>query len=744
MRIKNTAFAYNVTVNGSSNCDWGTDIGQSTKHTFTLEGFPEIVNAMVYYKIEDIENLKVILGKGNRTLKPFSEYSDTLVLASCFKKVYLNDVILEDQNFIMYILKDASEKNSKGAKNVHYGRCTLKFSNSIQYNGVSVNQKCIDAICGAFGQTKDGSWAILEMRIVNEDELHFYGFALGDKAKDYKTTEERNKDFERCFSIDDIELRRAAFKAYLFAPGTFKLVSTAKQYWNHVSVDKYKSRINFVWEALSTILGQTSEDLIIIDNVEDAERLRSMVLADERNVAYNNMLASAIVTKYVDFLSGYRTKIAANNSGLSSSSSILPTAELTNVSTQNIKYMAAIKTKPFMILGGFSGTGKSLLVKKLAFATCPCDGVLNTSETTPGNYLLVSVKPNWHDATDITGFRSSVNKNYYVTDFMRFLVKAKLYEDKNVPFFVCLDEMNLAPVEEYFADFLSVIESRKKRTDGKIVTDPIVPASVFNDSDYADDFNIFLKLGMATINPVSNVTAFSAEVREHDSESDLFVDGWLVEELKRYGLTIPSNVIIIGTVNMDDTTNSFSRKVIDRAMTFETIVEKFETSYFDCDVALNYFKKPYDGELFISDEVRATQVLDEGTFELTDIEKNSILSFINGINDDLDGSPFKISYRILNETILLFRAMKEIEKMLGEDDSLAYDSIDTSLNAIFDDIVMQKILPRIEGDFEKCNKCLVALSQRAEKYDWPNSANKIKFMIERFGSDKSGFTSFWN
>lgn len=744
MRIKNTAFAYNVTVNGSSNCDWGTDIGQSTKHTFTLEGFPEIVNAMVYYKIEDIENLKVILGKGNRTLKPFSEYSDTLVLASCFKKVYLNDVILEDQNFIMYILKDASEKNSKGAKNVHYGRCTLKFSNSIQYNGVSVNQKCIDAICGAFGQTKDGSWAILEMRIVNEDELHFYGFALGDKAKDYKTTEERNKDFERCFSIDDIELRRAAFKAYLFAPGTFKLVSTAKQYWNHVSVDKYKSRINFVWEALSTILGQTSEDLIIIDNVEDAERLRSMVLADERNVAYNNMLASAIVTKYVDFLSGYRTKIAANNSGLSSSSSILPTAELTNVSTQNIKYMAAIKTKPFMILGGFSGTGKSLLVKKLAFATCPCDGVLNTSETTPGNYLLVSVKPNWHDATDITGFRSSVNKNYYVTDFMRFLVKAKLYEDKNVPFFVCLDEMNLAPVEEYFADFLSVIESRKKRTDGKIVTDPIVPASVFNDSDYADDFNIFLKLGMVTTNPVNDVAEFSTEIRKHGSESDFFVNSWLVDELKRDGLTIPSNVIIIGTVNMDDTTNSFSRKVIDRAMTFETIVETFDTTYFDCDVALNYVKNPYKGELFISDEVRATQMIDEGTFGLSDEEKKSIIAFINGINGDLEGSPFKISYRILNETILLYRSMKEIEDVLATDDSVASGSIDTSLNTIFDDIVMQKILPRIEGDFEKCNKCLVALSQRAEKYDWPNSANKIEFMIERFGSDKSGFTSFWN
>ena len=118
-----------------------------------------------------------------------------------------------------------------------------------------------------------------------------------------------------------------------------------------------------------------------------------------------------------------------------------PTDEYTELDSRDYAYMAAIKTKPFLILGGFSGTGKSLCVKSLAFATCPCDGELNTSETSPGNYLLVSVKPNWHDATDITGFRSSVNRNYYVTDFMRFLIKAKLHP--NVAFFVCLDEMNL-------------------------------------------------------------------------------------------------------------------------------------------------------------------------------------------------------------------------------------------------------------------------------------------------------------
>ena len=336
MRIKNTAFAYNVTVQGSSNCDWGTDIGQSRKHTFTLEGFPEFINAMAYYKIEDVEKIEVILGKGNRTPKPFSAYPDNqLVLASCFKKVYVNGKLLEGQRFIAYILKEINELNSKGQINVHKGRCTLKFSNSLLYKGEPVNQKCIDAISEAFGQTSSGSWAILEMNIENEDELHFRGFALGNSPKDYPSTDERNADFAARF-----------------------------------------------------------DDIVPL-----------------------------------------KTKTT------------IPTIEKSYLDDEEYSYIAAIKTKPFLILGGFSGTGKSQQVKELAFATCPCDGVLNVSETSPGNYLLVSVKPNWHDATDITGFRSSVNKNYYVTDFMRFLVKAKQYEEQHVPFFVCLDEMNLAPVE---------------------------------------------------------------------------------------------------------------------------------------------------------------------------------------------------------------------------------------------------------------------------------------------------------
>ncbi len=632
MRIKNTAFVYNVTVQGSSNCDWGTDIGQSKKHTFTLEGFPEFINAMVYYKIEDTENIQVILGKGNRTPKPFSAYSDNkLVLASCFKKVFVNSKLLEGQKLIVYILKETNTYNSQGKINVHKDRCTLKFSNSLLYNGELVNQNCIDAISAAFGQSTNGSWAILEMNIENEDELHLRGFSLGNTPKNYDSTDERNEDFANRFG--------------------------------------------------AIVPLKTKNPNPLIDNID--------------------------------------------------------------LVSEEYSYISAIKTKPFLILGGFSGTGKSQKVKELAFATCPCDGELNVSETSPGNYLLVSVKPNWHDATDITGFRSSVNRNYYVTDFMRFLVKAKQYEEKRVPFFVCLDEMNLAPVEEYFADFLSVIESRKRCADGRIVTDAIVPASVFNDTDYAPDFNIFMKLGLELTSP--NWKAEEINALSSDEQIQAFVRQDLVEELRREGLTIPSNVVIIGTVNMDDTTNSFSRKVIDRAMTFETIVGRFDKEYFDGDVALNYVKNPRNGELFLSDEVRATQMLDEGRFVLTDDEQEKIVGFINNINEDLEGSPFKISYRILNETILLYRSKKRIEEIMNADGGFEDGVLfKTDLNTIFDDILMQKVLPRIEGDYEKCSKCLTKLSTRADDNDWKKSLEKIDFMIKRFGNDKSGFTTFWN
>ena len=242
-------------------------------------------------------------------------------------------------------------------------------------------------------------------------------------------------------------------------------------------------------------------------------------------------------------------------------------------------YLASIKTKPFLILGGFSGTGKSQKVKELAFLTCPNDDEfskkLGNTKNTPGNYCLVSVRPNWHDSTDLLGYYSSINDKYIVTDFVKFLVKAMQYP--KIPFFVCLDEMNLAPVEEYFAEFLSVLESRKKVGD-KILTDPLLSADWFNKK--YKNYNIFDDIGLKRIG--------QEQSKGENRQASLFgvIDEApfdrmdIVERLMENGLCLPQNVVVIGTVNMDDTTNSFSRKVIDRAMTFETVVEEFDNTYY--------------------------------------------------------------------------------------------------------------------------------------------------------------------
>ena len=739
MRLKNTAFVNNITVNGSSNADWGTELGQSQKHDFTLIGFPEIANAMLYYKIKDIENLKIILGKGNRTPRPFSAYTDNteLVLASLFPKIYINETLLENASLIMCIVKEVNALTSKGEKNQHKGRCQLKFSNSLMYKDESINQKCIDLISAALGSK---AWVVLNMEIKNGDELHLYAKSYPGDSKVFSSTKERDMEFDIDFK--EISNTYPSLRVYLEKDiAGFVTMYDGKD----IPINKLKDIAKTMYD--SEEFGPTVNARIQMFGILYPYQIGSRSMEIGHYIKGGSAYGTEIM-KGINLGKALRSKIAQDYHNISTSKTsihptVQPSEEQAELSSREYSYISAIRTKPFLILGGFSGTGKSQKVKELAFATCPCDGELNISETSPGNYLLVSVKPNWHDATDITGFRSSVNKNYYVTDFMRFLVKAKQYEQKKIPFFVCLDEMNLAPVEEYFADFLSVIESRKRCDDERIVTDALVPASVFNDESYSADFNIFMKLGLQATNSEWSADELNALTKEEQAQA--FVRQDIVEDLKQNGLTIPQNVIIIGTVNMDDTTNSFSRKVIDRAMTFETVVGEFGMEYFDKDVALNYVKKPLKGELFISDEVRASQMINDNRFVLKDDEKKSILDFINMVNKDLEGSPFKVSYRILNETILLYRSKKEIERILNEADGIEEGvEFNTDLNTIFDDILMQKVLPRIEGDYEKCSKPLNELLKHCEEKDWIKSEEKINFMIDRFGRDKSGFTSFWN
>ena len=404
-----------------------------------------------------------------------------------------------------------------------------------------------------------------------------------------------------------------------------------------------------------------------------------------------------------------------------------------NVTIKDTNYLAAIKTKPFLILGGFSGTGKSQKVKELAFMTCPNDDEmskkLGNTENTPGNYCLVSVRPNWHDSTDLLGYYSSINDKYIVTDFVRFLVKAMQYPE--IPFFVCLDEMNLAPVEEYFAEFLSVLESRKK-VGKEIKTDSLVSPDWFK-KDYKG-FNIFDELGLLRVGRTQSSAENHLAGMFGDTDDNAFDRLDIVAKLKKSGLCLPPNVVVIGTVNMDDTTNSFSRKVIDRAMTFETIIEDFGDDYYNAEDTMTYGgSKKGDWIWILPDEVRAKEALEHDSNLLNDEQKRVVTNFINEVNGCLKGSPFQIAYRILNETILYFRATKIVNR--GE----------AELNKVFEDILMQKVLPRIEGDYDKTYKPLAALRTKAETKGWAKSKEKIDFMLGRFSKDdQGGFTSFWN
>lgn len=345
-------------------------------------------------------------------------------------------------------------------------------------------------------------------------------------------------------------------------------------------------------------------------------------------------------------------------------------------------YVAALRTKPFLLLAGISGTGKSRIVREFAFKSCP-EYLQDKDGTTPGNYCMIEVKPNWHDSTELLGYYSRLGSKpgYQFTKFVKFLVKAKMYPD--VPFFVCLDEMNLAPVEQYFAEILSILETRKVviGEDGNktIKTEAIIDAEHFKAlgkiGGFAPNFtdrDIYMKL------------------YDIDTESDIDEAVGKHTDLKTEGLTLPDNVVIIGTVNMDDTTHQFSRKVIDRAMTIEMNGGNLR-NMFGGSKNLEYLPDEKQKEwqiAFTRRYVTADEVLEAHPNEAEEL-KDKLPSCLEQINMALKGTPFEVSYRVLNELTIMVGVMLDEGK--GLDDAIAQ-----SVN----NILLMKILPRIEGDAE--------------------------------------------
>lgn len=333
-----------------------------------------------------------------------------------------------------------------------------------------------------------------------------------------------------------------------------------------------------------------------------------------------------------------------------------------------VNFFLSLKTKPFVILSGISGTGKTKIVQWFA------ESLGATEEN--GQFTLIPVRPDWSDSSDLLGY-VNLQGEFQERPLIKVLENADA--NPNRPYFVVLDEMNLARVEYYFSDFLSVIESRKWK-DGKIVTSPVLPESIAN---------------------------------KH--------------------ITIPSNVYIIGTVNMDETTHPLSKKVLDRANTIE-----FNT------VNLDYFNFLMDMEEkeaeIVSDSSLATKYLHlkECFKENEDLVRN-ISTILVEINKILESVGAQVGYRIRDE-ICFYMAYNEQGKLLSFDEALDYQ-------------IYQKILPRLagsDGRTEEVLKQLYVLCAN-EEYDngnndasyakYPRSANKLSHMLRRFEYD--GFTSFW-
>ena len=419
-------------------------------------------------------------------------------------------------------------------------------------------------------------------------------------------------------------------------------------------------------------------------------------------------------------------------------------------------YITAVDTKPFLLLAGISGTGKSRIVRELAFKSCPAY-LQDKDGTTPGNYCMIEVKPNWHDSTELLGYYSNMNKSYQFKKFVKFLVKAKMFP--KVPFFVCLDEMNLAPVEHYFAEMLSIMETRKhpqKEGSDEVDMNVIKTGAIVDPQNFREFAGLTDKNGN-TYKMLKTDRDIYMKLHGIDTESDIDDEVGKRTDLTTEGLTLPDNVIIIGTVNMDDTTHQFSRKVIDRAMTIEMNGGKLSNMY-GGSKDLEYLPKEEQEKwqnCFRQLYVNADEVLEAHPDEAEDIVKK-VPEKLENINKALKGTPFEVSYRVLNELTIMVGVLLDSKKE-GE-------SIDDIINQALDHILLMKILPRIEGDSDMFNlskdfkqknnveynnrlEWLMNLAPeiKAEEKDNDNhrqtAREKIKEMIERLENQE--FTRFW-
>ena len=340
----------------------------------------------------------------------------------------------------------------------------------------------------------------------------------------------------------------------------------------------------------------------------------------------------------------------------------------------------SLKTKPFVILAGISGTGKSKIVRLFA------ESLGATVENNQFN--MISVRPDWNDSTELIGYKNLESK--FIKGKLTQIIE-EASQNLDNPYFVCLDEMNLARVEYYLSDYLSVIESRRK-VDDKIVTDKLI---------------------------------YDSEIDEEET------------------LSLPENLYIVGTVNMDDTTFQFSRKVLDRANTIEFSEVNLENLFGLTSIEENVDKSiEVYNDFLKSTYLKTIDIEDEYRDYAIEINKKII-----DINNILKKSQKQFAYRVRDE-ILFYMIENKKANLLDE-------------NEAFDYQIMQKDLPTISGSENLVKETLVNLFnfvcekeilndsdiEEAEQFlnsqdiKYKKSAEKIIYMLKGYNYD--GYASYW-
>ncbi|WP_300396720.1 AAA family ATPase [uncultured Sphingobium sp.] len=225
-------------------------------------------------------------------------------------------------------------------------------------------------------------------------------------------------------------------------------------------------------------------------------------------------------------------------------------------------FLALLRTRDLIVLAGDSGSGKTSLVRAAATAI-------------GGVCTVIPVKPNWTGPEDLLGYYNPIERSYQSTPFLIALQAAA--RSPHVPHFICLDEMNLARVEHYFADFLSLLESRSISPEIHLYTADeerhvVVEQGIFLGVE-AEARRRSGLADTATLEEILRHDQANTELHRlgglADNESVLVHHARLRRSLSAQlrmptSLTLPGNVWIFGAVNMDDTTHQLSPKVLDR------------------------------------------------------------------------------------------------------------------------------------------------------------------------------------